>query len=185
MELEFDINITPGVLYDYMLSHMYRTPSGIIGAAVGALMIIAFCMTLKPPYLIVGIVIIAYVPWTLFIKSRQQYLANPAYKKPLHFKMDDDGITVSQRENTTVSQEDGDGTDSSPAVKEDAAGADSSSVSWADVYKAVSSPSSILIYTGKANAFMLPKKDLGDKKTAVIQMISTHVEPSKVKIRGN
>ena len=159
MELEFDINITPGVLYDYMLSHMYRTPSGIIGAAVGALMIIAFCMTLKPPYLIVGIVIIAYVPWTLFIKSRQQYLANPAYKNPLHFKMDDDGITVSQGE--------------------------SSSISWADVYKAVSSPSSILIYTGKANAFMLPKKDLGDKKTAVIQMISTHVEPSKVKIRGN
>ena len=159
MELEFDINITPGVLYDYMLSHMYRTPSGIIGAAVGALMIIAFCMTLKPPYLIVGIVIIAYVPWTLFIRSRQQYLANPAYKKPLHFKMDDEGITVSQGE--------------------------SSSVSWADVYKASSSPSSILIYTGKVNAFMLPKKDLGDKKSAVIQMISTHVEPSKVKIRGN
>lgn len=183
MELEFDINITPGVLYDYMLSHMYRTPSGIIGAAVGALMIIAFCMTLKPPYLIVGIVIIAYVPWTLFIRSRQQYLANPAYKKPLHFKMDDEGITVSQGENLTVSK-DVTG-DESSSVQGDVSGAESSSVSWADVYKASSSPSSILIYTGKVNAFMLPKKDLGDRKSAVIQMISTHVEPSKVKIRGN
>ena len=163
MEVEFDVNITPGVLYDYLLSHTYRSLSGIIGAVVGALLIVAFASTLKVPYPIAGIVIIAYLPWTLFIRSRQQYLANPGYKLPLHFRMDDEGIEVSQ----------------------DKSDAESARIPWSDVYKACSSSASILVYTNKVNAFMLPKKDLGDKKSAVIQAISTHLDPAKVKIRGN
>lgn len=162
MEVEFDVNITPGVLYDYLLGHTYRTISGLIGSVVGALLIVAFCMTLKAPYLIAGIVIIAYLPWTMFIKSRQQYLANPAYKKPLHFLMNDEGITVSSADET-----------------------ESATVKWEEVYKALSGFMSIFIYTGKNNAFMLPKKDLGDKKAMVIQMIVTHVDAKKVRIRGN
>ena len=164
MELDFDVNITPGVLYDYLLSHTYRSASGLIGTIVGALLVAAFLTTNKIPYLIAGIVIIAYLPWTLFIKSRQQHLANPAYKKPLHFHMDSEGITVSQGDEDT---------------------ADPARVSWDEVYKATSTSMSILIYTNKVSAFMLPKKDLGDMKPSVIQLISVNVDPAKVKIRGN
>lgn len=164
MELDFDVNITPGVLYDYLLAHTYRSASGLIGTIVGALLVIAFVSTMKVPYLIAGIVILAYLPWTLFIKSRQQHLANPAYRKPLHFHMNEEGITVSQ---------DGDG-ENPPAT-----------VSWDEVYKAASTSMSILIYTNKVSAFMLPKRDLGDLKSSVIQLISVNVDPAKVKIRGN
>ncbi len=163
MEVEFDVTITPGVLYDYLLSHTYHSASGIIGTVAGALLMVAFATTLKVPYLIAGIVIIAYLPWTLFIRSRQQYLANPGYKLPLHFRMDDDGVEVSQ----------------------ESTDADSVRIAWNDVYRACSSPASILLYTSRVNAFMLPKKDLGDRKPAVIRAISTHVEPGRVRIRGN
>ena len=44
MDLEFDVKVTPGVLYDYMLFHTYTSASGLIGSAVGALMVVTFFM---------------------------------------------------------------------------------------------------------------------------------------------
>ena len=98
MEVEFDVKITPGVLYDYMLYHTYTSASGLIGSAVGALMVVTFFMGYGVLFLIGGVVILAYLPWTLFIKSRQQYLSNPAFKNPLHYQMNEEGVSVSQND---------------------------------------------------------------------------------------
>ena len=54
---------------------------------------------------------------------------------------------------------------------------------WEDMYKAVSTFRSIIVYTSKVNASIFPKKDLGEKSSAVIQIISTHMPPNKVRIR--
>lgn len=55
--------------------------------------------------------------------------------------------------------------------------------SWDSCVKAVSTSRSIILYTSKTAASIFPKRDLGDKKEALIQMISTHMPPKKVKIR--
>ena len=159
MDLEFDVKVTPGVLYDYMLFHTYTSASGLIGSAVGALMVVTFFMGYGVLFLIGGAVILAYLPWTLFIKSRQQYLANPAFKNPLHYQMDEKGVTVAQN-------------------------GERQSQSWENMYKAVSTPRSLILYTSPVNASIFPKKDLGEKALSVTQMISTHMPPKKVKIRG-
>ena len=52
------------------------------------------------------------------------------------------------------------------------------------MYKAVSTQQSLIVYTSKVNASIFPKKDLGQRTAAVIEMISTHMPPAKVKIRG-
>ena len=109
--------------------------------------------------LIAGLVILAYLPWTLFLKSKKQYLSNPAFKEPLHYRMTDQGIEVSQKGETQGQK-------------------------WEDMYKAVSTPRSIILYTSRVNASIFPKKDLGEKSSAVIRMISTHMPPRKVKIRS-
>lgn len=159
MDLEFDVKVTPGVLYDYMLFHTYTSASGLIGSAVGALMVVTFFMGYGMLFLIGGAVILAYLPWTLFIKSRQQYLSNPAFKNPLHYQMDEKGVTVAQN-------------------------GERQSQSWENMYKAVSTPRSLILYTSPVNASIFPKKDLGEKALSVTQMISTHMPPKKVKIRG-
>lgn len=159
MEIEFDIKINANVLYDYMLHHTYTSAAGLLGTGVGALMIVAFSMQHSVIFLIAGIVILAYLPWTLFIRSRQQLLANPAFKAPLHYRLDEEGITVSQNE-TEEKQ------------------------SWEQMYKAISTGRSIIVYTSRINASIFPKKDLGENKAKVIEIISTHMPPSKVKIRG-
>lgn len=159
MEIEFDVKITPGVLYDYMLYHTYTSASGLIGQVVGALLVVAFFLGKGVLFLIAGIVILAYLPWTLFIKSRQQYLSNPAFKNPLHYKMTEEGVEVSQKGEVQGQR-------------------------WEDMYKAVSTPRSLILYTSPVNASIFPKRELGENAAGVARMISTHMPPKKVKIRG-
>ena len=64
MEIEFDVKIDAGVLYDYMLHHTYSSFSGVLGTAVGALILVGFAATGYVIYLIAGIVILAYLPWS-------------------------------------------------------------------------------------------------------------------------
>ena len=159
MEIEFDVKITSNVLYDYMLRHTYSSLSGIIGSVVGVLMLILFASNRQPICLIIGAVILLYLPWTLFLRSRQQALNTPAFKKPLHYRLSDEGIEVSQDDTTEQ-------------------------MGWDGMVKAVSTANSIIVYTTKTNACIFPKKDLGDKKYKVIEIISTHMPAGKVKIRG-
>lgn len=158
MELEFDVKVNAGVLYDYLLHHTYTSLSGMLGTIVGVFLIIAFVSQKYPIYLIAGIVLIAYLPCTLFVRANKQIVNNPAFKEALHYKLTDDGISVSQGENEETQ-------------------------SWESCYKAVSTSRSIILYTSKSTASIFPKKDLGEKKDAVIKMISTHMTPKKVKIR--
>lgn len=158
MELEFDVKMTAGVLYDYMLRHTYYSASGLLGTMVGALMIVWFAAEGGVLFLIAGVVILAYLPWTLFLKSKQQMVNTPAFKEALHYKLTDEGIEVSQDETVQFQK-------------------------WEDMYKAVSTQQSLIVYTSSRNASIFPKKDLGEQTAAVVEMISTHMPPAKVKIR--
>jgi len=157
--VELDVKISAGDLYDFMLMHSYNQPSGIMGSVLGALMVIVALPQKNWLLLIGGILLLLYLPWVLFIKSRQQVLGNPAFREPLHYVLDENGITISQGE-TVATQ------------------------SWDDMVKAVSTGRSIIVYTSKVNATIFPKVQMGDKRTSVIEIISTHMPPGKVKIRA-
>ena len=159
MEVEFDVKMEAGILYDYMMRHTFSSFIGMMGTVVGALLLIVFFAERQALFLIAAVVVLAYQPWSLFLRSRQQMVNNPAFKKPLHYKLTEDGIEVSQ-DGAVDSQK------------------------WEDMYKAVSTGSSIIVYTSRVNACIFPKKDMGESKYKVIEMISTHMPPKKVKIRS-
>ncbi len=158
MEYEFDVKMTVSALYDYNMHHTYSGSSGIVGTAVGALFIILFAAYMQPYYLIAGIVIIAYTPITLYLSSSKQVKLNPMFRNPIHYRMNDTGVTVSQ-------------------------GGEELTVEWDQMLKAQSTNQSILLYTGKKSAWIFPKKDLGEHRYEVIEIISTHMEPAKVRIK--
>ncbi len=157
--VELDIKISAKDLYDYMLMHHYNTAAGVMGSALGAVCILLALKSNQIVLLAAGVFLLLYLPWTLFIRSRKQMLSNPSFSKPLHYVLDDTGITVSQ-----------DGA--------------SEHQDWNQMVKAVSTGRSIIVYTSRMNATILPKKQMGDSKEAVIAMISTHMPPNKVKIRS-
>ena len=83
----------------------------------------------------------------------------PAFKEPLHYKLTEEGIEVSQGEQVQMQK-------------------------WEDMYKAVSTQRSLIVYTSRLNASIFPRQDLAELTPGVIEMIATHMPPSKVKIRG-
>lgn len=158
MELEFDVKINAKVLYDYMLRHTYNSAAGILGSAVGALGIVAFFLNGYPLYLIFGLVILLYLPVALYTRAKRQAL-NPVFKEPLHYRMTQEGVYVSQKETEQFQK-------------------------WEDMYRAVSTGRSLILYTSRVNASIFPRKDLGELQADVIGMISTHMPPKKVQIRA-
>lgn len=158
MKVEFDVKITAADLYDYMLSHTYSGFSGLFGSIVGALFIVMYFSIGQFLYLIAGLVILLYVPCSLFLRAHKQVAMNETFKKPLHYTITDEGVTVSQGESEMFQE-------------------------WSVVYKAKSTNRSLLLYTSRVNAWIFPKRDLGKDKEAMIQLISLHVAPDKVKIK--
>ncbi len=156
--LELDVKIEAKDLYDYMVAHTYGKPVNILASCFGALMVVVGVMTSRWIFVIGGIVLLLYLPWNLFLKSRQQAVNNPAFKQPLHYVLDDEGITVSQGE---VSQ----------------------SQSWENMYKAISTNKSIIVYTSPVNATIFPRRAMGQDAVRYIEMICTHMPPAKVRIR--
>ena len=159
MELEFDVKVDSKVLYDYMLHHTYGSFQGVLGTAVGALMLVGFVTTGYMIWLIAGVVLLAYLPWSLFLKSKQQMLNTPAFKEPLHYRMTEEGVEISQKE-----------------VKE--------FQKWEHMYKATSTGKSIILYTSNVNACIFPRANLKENEVAVIEMISKHMPTNKVKIKA-
>ncbi len=159
MEVRLTVKIQAGDIYDYMLYHQYTSPAGLIGSAVGALLVVAFFMNRQLIFLVAGVIILLYLPWTLFLKSRQQALTNPAFAQELEYILNDEGLSVRQGEAEETQ-------------------------SWENMYRAVSTGRSIIVYTSPINATIIPKRCMVDSKMDVIRVISTHMPPKKVKIRG-
>lgn len=155
---ETDVHMNAKVLYDYMLRHTYYSPTGLVATVIGALFLFLFFKDGWLVYLAAGVIVIGYLPWNLFLSAKRQALTNEAFKKPLHYMFTAQGIFVTQGDTVQMQK-------------------------WEDLYQAVSTPRSIIIYTSKVNASIFPKVDLGDKTAVLIEIICKHMSPKKVKIR--
>lgn len=157
VELSFPVQMNASLLYDYLLHHAYTGSSGILGTCFGLLGLIAYAKTHFILYLILGIILILYLPVTLRYRAGLQML-QPVMKQPLNYEFTEQGFTVSQGE-----------------VKQ--------SVRWEQCTKAVSTSLSIVVYTGKNNASVFPRKQLGGQLTDLLAVIARYMDPKKVKIR--
>ena len=156
--LKITAHMSTPVLYDYMVHHSYTSAEGILGTCFGMLGVIIFLKTSYPLYLVIGLLLIFYLPVNLRYKAALAMNTNPAFKKPLEYEFTENGFTVRQ-------------------------GEESGEISWDKCTKAVSTRLSIVIYTGKKNASILPRKDIGDDLGELISLISAHMDHKKIKIR--
>lgn len=156
--VEFSVKIQAKDLYDFMLKHHYSTAGGILGSGMGAVCILVGYNRREWLFVILGLIVLFYLPVSLYMKSKQQALLNPVFKTPLQYSMTEEGITVSQGETSQL-------------------------VAWDMIDRAISTQRSIILYTSRINAMIFPKDQLGDQRVQVIGMVATHVPPKKMKIR--
>jgi hypothetical protein len=157
--IDCDVKITSGDLYDYNLKYAFGKPVNIIAEVLGFAAVVYGIASGNIPLAVIGVVVILYLPLTLRLRTAQTAALSPVFKNPLHYHLDDEGITVSQ-------------------------GEESQTVSWDSCLKAVSTSRSILLFTSKTSATIFPRNQLGDKTALVIRCISEHMSPDRVKIRG-
>lgn len=155
---EIDVQIKASDLYDYSLRHSYTSLGGLLSTIVGVLMIYAyFAKNASALYLIFGLIVVFYIPINLFLMSRQQAMQE-TFQKPLHYAFYENGMEVSQDD-----------------LKE--------MIGWDYIVKAVATSKSIIVYTGKNRASIFPRRDLQPDATALLRVLSTHVDPKKMKIK--
>ncbi len=159
--VEVDVKLTAADIFDYLLMHVYNSAWGNFLTVLGTLMVLRTLITGAWGWLVLGVIILLGMPVALYVKSSRQCGAEE-FCADVHYRMEEDALTVTR----TVSER-----------------KESTQFLWADMYKAVSTNRSIILYTSKNEAEIFPKQDLGDQRAAVIEMISTHMAPDKVKIK--
>lgn len=165
MNIKFEVKMTEKIMYNFLLHHAYNSVSVLIGNVFGIL-VAALGVTMMAEdagkgamYLLLGAAVIIYTPVSLYLSSKRQVKSSEVFRNPITYIISEEGLASSQKETTTEA-------------------------GWDSMVKVVSTSKSIIVYTGKNRATILPKEAMGDQYENVVQMISTHVEPSKVKIRS-
>lgn len=165
MSIKFDVKMTQKIMYNFLLHHAYSSVSVIVGNIFGILVgALGVNMLGEDPgkamlYLALGVVMIGYTPFSLYLSSKKQMKTSEVFQNPITYTISEEGLTSEQNGTATEA-------------------------GWDSMIKVTSTSKSIIIYTGKNRATILPKEAMGNNYEAVVQMISTHVAPAKVKIKS-
>ena len=112
----------------------------VIGAAAIVLAILSGGATpflYRVLYVVFGLLFIFYIPWDLKRKAKKQIEKNPVYAKPIHYILDEEGVTTTQGENKAT-------------------------VEWNNFGKIKVTKKSMILYMRNRNACVLSKEVFGE-----------------------
>lgn len=165
MSIKFDVKMTQKVMYNFLLHHAYSSVSVIMGNVFGVLVAVLGVNMFGEDigkgvlYIFLGAAVVAYTPFSLYLSAKRQIKISDVFKEAITYTISEEGLTSSQNGVTTEA-------------------------GWDSMVKVTSTSKSIIVYTGKNRATILPKESMKENYEAVVQMISTHVAPAKVKIKS-
>ena len=87
--------------------------------------------------MVFGLLFIFYIPWDLKRKAKKQIEKNPVYAKPIHYILDEEGVTTTQGENKAT-------------------------VEWNNFGKIKVTKKSMILYMRNRNACVLSKEVFGE-----------------------
>lgn len=164
MKEEFDINLTPEDMYHFNMHHIYTSFQGISSIVIGILIMgiaIASMKNTDVPstilYLFVGAFIILYNPLTLKGRTRRQFQKNEILSHTLHFTIDEEGIQTSQGEQTAE-------------------------LPWKQMYRVVKTKHSVLVYSTRINAYVLPLNQIGNHYEGFKKIAEMQLEKHRIKM---
>lgn len=167
MNLEFDVKMTTKDLYKYNMRNAYTSMQGILSIICSALVVFVFIwkfdsLTLlyKALFVVLAIAFLAYIPISLYIRSKQIVATTDVFKEPLTFIFEDEAINLK-----------------SPVATED----DETILPWEDIYRVVRTKSLILIYTNRVSAYIIPREQIADKEEEIITTLKDKVDSFKLR----
>lgn len=148
-------------------------------------------------YFVLGTLLIAYQPFMLHSASKKQVEGSEVLSKPLTYTFLDEGIQIhteleeryeDAQEETEAEAKEANGqvtaeetdrqvtaeeadTDAVEGKDTQAESGTSAVLKWNQVYKAVKNRKQLLVYSGRASAYILPIDQLGDQEGAVEEVL--------------
>ena len=154
MPIEFDVKLESRDMFRF---NMYQTYSGFSGWSSILFAVALFGMaiytygdvtlTYTVMYVGIGILLLVYLPGTLWLRSKQSIKASPVFSNSLHYTVNEDGFTVTQGEASGV-------------------------LAWKQIYKMVATKHLVLVYSNRINAYVIPRKQLGDSYVPLAKLAS-------------
>ena len=165
MTAEFDVTITSRDMYRFNMYHAYHGFQGIFATIIGIIVLIVSIATAGKVetmytvlYAVFGIIFLIYVPVSLYMRSKQQILSSEVLKQSLHYRLDEEGVHVSQNGQTA-------------------------DLLWEQIYKMVATKSNLLIYSSRVNAYVIPMNVMGAEYETVAQLAQNHLEKYRLKLK--
>ena len=156
-EVKFSVQITVKDMFAFLMHHSYRGTSLIADAVVtfGAIGLLIAGFGEGDPVKTTALILVALLftvvhPLQLYNRAVKQVKNNEVFKLPLDYVLTDEGITLSQGEETQ-------------------------SFTWADVYQIKEYKSQILVYTGRVYACIWPKRVLTECEAEVKELFKEHL----------
>lgn len=165
MTAEFDVSINSKDMYRFNMYHAYHGFQGIFATVIGILVLIVSAVTFGKIetmytilYIAFGVIFLVYVPVSLYMRSKQQILSSEVLQQALHYKIDEEGVHVSQKEQTA-------------------------DLLWNQIYRVVSTKHNLLIYSSRVNAYVIPRETIGEEYDKAARLAEKHLEKYRLKLK--
>lgn len=165
MQIEFDVKLEQMDMYRFNMYHTYHGFQGwlsiILGVVITGLNIytigqIEMMYTLL--YFLFGLLFILYNPISLYFSSKRTVTKSETLKHTLHYSFSEEGICVS-------------------------VGEASGNISWKQIYRAISTKNNLLLYTGRRNAYVIPKRTICDQYEELKNLLKDQLPGFRFKVK--
>ncbi len=161
------VNMSFSALYSYVLNTNYRSFSGFSGILLSlvSLLVLIVKWTVLANNQRVALIVVALMftvlnPLVLAFRTFKQLKTSPSYKLPLVYTFSDDGIFVSQ-------------------------GEQSQNITWDMICRILMTNKMLAIYTGRMHAFVIPLSELGQDRGKIITSVVQFTAAYKPHISSN
>lgn len=165
MPIEFDVKLEPKDMYRFNMYQNYTGMSGLSSILfAGLLWGMAIYTYGQVPsgrtilYVVVGVIMLIYMPITLRLRAKQSIAVSPVLSGVLHYYIDEDGFTITQGEASGV-------------------------LAWKQVYKMVSTKHLVLVYSNRVNAYVIPRKQLGEQYIPLAKLATEKLPKFRLKMK--
>lgn len=165
MKVNFSVKMQVMYMYDFLMSHTYRGPAGLISVGIGiAAFVLCFSTIGKVQipftlcYGFIGILSLLYLPFTLYQKAQKQVQGVPMFKKPLDYTIDKLGISTRQENEQAF-------------------------VEWKDIVKVRATRRSVIVYMTKVRAFVWPRECIGKQYDTLVKLMNGALPKEKIRLK--
>ena len=165
-QITFSVQMTWKEIYKFTMYHTYHSFAGILGVILSIMALANLILSFdklsdqsKTIMTIVAAWFLIFEPLRMLMRSKSQMKLSKAYKKPLNYIVNEEGITVSQDE-------------------------ESQTIEWKLLFKIVETKSQFLVYSNRINSFIFPKSSLEGQVDDLGNVMAEYSKDTKVKLLG-